>query len=1226
MSHNMPQLMDWPLEDVSLVEASAGTGKTWTITGLYLRLVLEADLPVENILVVTYTEAATAELRDRVRKRLAEALRAFQAGCSEDELCRALLLRNSDPTQAVYRLERAISCFDLAAIYTIHGFCRRVLAETAFESNVRFDAEVLSSEQELLAAICDDFWRREILSQPADVVEHLLQARMTPDDRLGRWAATTLQLPFVTLLQPAPEAEGAYETARREGEKALSALRALWPDCRHEVRGLLCGAALDKRSYPPAAVDGWLDGVERLLSRPGLHWDLPEKFDRLLTDAINRAVRKGETPPSHPFFDACDRYHAAYGAFTSFVTTRVRRLKSELGRFVTEELRQRKEQRSCHSFNDLLLLVRDALRDVQGGKLAGYLLSRYKAAMIDEFQDTDPVQLEIFERIYDTDRAPRFLVGDPKQAIYSFRGADLFAYLKGRTRAKHRYSLDTNHRSAPSLVQAVNALFQGHGRPFVLERLPYAIVSGHEKNARRLLEEGREMPPLLFSFLSRGEDRKCITKERARELVRQDVAAEIVRLLGCAARGTLLLDERKEEDRRRAPVGNGQPVSGQKGARPVTCGDIAVLVRSHRQANEIEQALARCNVPSVRHGTDNLFVSDEAADMETVLQAVLEPGGERQVRAALATGMIGYDAHDLDRLSDSVMAWDNVVEQFREYHELWRERGFMPMLLRLQHDFQTLPRLLRMKSGERAVTNLRHLAELLQARAATKDRSMHSLVRWLATMRQAKEKGMEESEALLRLESDAERVKIVTMHKAKGLEYPIVFCPYLWDGVLHAAKEKNDGVAFHDPDDDFNAYVDLGTDKLEQHREQALKEELSESVRLLYVALTRARCRCYVNWGGVNDFATSPLAWLLHGGQNDMARPVAALKTEILSCSDEKMRQRLAEIADAAGGGIAVRECVAPADPPQLTVAADRQKEPLARCRCDRVLHPSWQVASFTGLVRGHGIEERDRDAVLFSRPDGEGPLEQQTIFAFPRGKRTGNCWHSLFEQLDFSCVGGAPLREAVRSALRQSGFDPLWEQAVCDMVRHTLDAVLDETTGLRLAVVARERRLPEMEFFFTLQDTHAAGLQELLAQYGGRSGRAWADAMNRLSFAAVSGFLHGFIDLVLEHGGRYYVVDYKSNHLGNRSAMYGPEQLARVMLEESYFLQFLLYTVALHRYLRLRFPGYSYEKHFGGVCYLFLRGIEQDHRARNGVYFQRPRAELIERLDQWFGSGGPHG
>lgn len=1224
MSFSMPRLMDWPLKGISLVEASAGTGKTWTITGLYLRLVLEAGLPVERILVVTYTEAATAELRDRIRKRLAEALRAFQCGSSEDELCHALLVRNSDPTQAIYRLERAISCFDLAAIYTIHGFCRRVLAETAFESNARFDTEVLVSEQELLAAICDDFWRREILSQPADVVEHLLQARMTPDDRLGRWAATTLQLPFVTLLQPEPEPAGSYETARREGVKALSHLRTLWPDCRDEVRGLLCGAALNKKSYPPDAVDAWLDGVERLLSRPGLHWDLPEKFDRFLPGAINRAVKKGETPPSHPFFDACDRYHAAYGAFNNFMTVRGRRLKSALNRFVTEELRQRKEQSSCHSFNDLLLLVRDALRDARGGKLAEYLRSRYKAAMIDEFQDTDPVQLEIFERIYDTDGAPRFLVGDPKQAIYSFRGADLFAYLKGRARAKHSHTLDTNHRSAPGLVQAVNALFQGHGRPFVFERLPYAVVSGQEKNARRLLEEGGETAPLRFSFLPREKDGKLFAKGLARELVRQDVAAEIVRLLECAARGTLLLDERKEDDRRPAPAGNGLPASEQKGLRPVACGDIAVLVRGHRQAREIEQALARSNVPSVRHGTDNLFASDEATDMETVLRAVLEPGSERLVRAALATGMIGFDAHDLGRLTDSAMAWDNVAEQFRQYHEQWREHGFMPMLQRLQHDFQTLPRLLRMQSGERAVTNLRHLAELLQARAATKNRSMHSLVRWLAAMRRARENQQEE--ALLRLESDAKRVKIVTMHKAKGLEYPIVFCPYLWDGSLHAAKVGNDEVAFHDPDDDFNAYIDLGSEKLEQHREQALKEELAESVRLLYVALTRAKYRCYVHWGAVNDFATSPLAWLLHGGGNDMEHPVAALKTDVLSYSDERMRQRLAEIAAAAGGGIAVRECVLPADAPVLTVAADRQEELPARRRCDRVLRPSWQVTSFTGLVRSHWVEERDRDAVLFTPPDGVESPERQTIFTFPRGKRTGNCWHGLFEQLDFPSAGGEALREAVRSALRQGGFDLSWEQPVCDMVRHTLDAVLDETTGLRLAVVSRERRLPEMEFFFTLRDADAAGLQKLLARYGGQSGKEWADAMARLSIATVSGFLHGFIDLALEHGGRYYLIDYKSNHLGNRSTVYGPEQLAGVMLEEHYFLQFLLYTVALHRYLRLRLPGYSYEKHFGGVCYLFLRGIEQDHRSRNGIYFQRPRAELIERLDQWFGNGGPHG
>jgi exodeoxyribonuclease V beta subunit len=516
------------------------------------------------------------------------------------------------------------------------------------------------------------------------------------------------------------------------------------------------------------------------------------------------------------------------------------------------------------------------------------------------------------------------------------------------------------------------------------------------------------------------------------------------------------------------------------------------------------------------------------------------------------------------------------------------------------------------------MTNYLHIAELVQARAHQGDAGMEILVTWLATMRAAGADDLEEAQ--LRLESDADRVKIITMHGAKGLEYPIVFCPFAWDGKLRAGDGEE--VLFHDPAVANRATIDPGSGQRDKHCELARREEFSEFVRLLYVALTRAAQRCYVYWGAMNDAGTSPLAWLLHHAPKIEGDgwSTGELVDRFCALSDMELLADLESVRKSQPEGIDITS-VDPSITPSILRRVKDASTTAQALPFERPLSRSWRVDSFTGLSVGGADESPDHDGAAYQSVDVEHETAaEQSIHRYPRGARTGLCWHAVFENIDFVGLDGEVLHDMVMKKLAQSGIDPAWAPATEAMVRNTLDVTLDTATGLRLNGIDTARRINELGFFFSVSELRAPTLAEVLRQYGGSRAVAYADSVQRLSFEPLNGFLRGFIDLIFEHEGRYYLLDYKSNFLGPSTSHYAREHLEGAMRRNGYYLQYLLYTIALHRYLRLRIPDYRYDHHFGGVYYLFLRGITSS--GDSGIYFDKPPETLINALDDYFTSG----
>jgi exodeoxyribonuclease V beta subunit len=1187
-------VLEVPLSGISLIEASAGTGKTRTITDLYVRLVLETERQVSQILVVTFTVAATAELRERFRRRLVAAYEAFQGLAPEDEFCRQLL-ESYPHGRALQRLDDAIQGFDEAAIYTIHGFCERVLADSAFESGMPFASDILPDERELLQEVVDDFWRRELYDASPLFVRHLLDAGWSPDqfrDLIRHYIGK----PYLRLVRPESDAtvSGKSSSTRIETAfaEAYQEARASWQTGAADVEQLLMASqALNRNRYRQRSIPNWLAMLDDYLALETPNPTLCDNFDRFTTQALAQAIKKGHQPLQHPFFTACDRLASTHAQLTSSYAQQLQALKVALFDYSQRELRRRKRRRQLLSYDDLLVNLEQALSSSRGPDLATATRNRFTAALIDEFQDTDPVQYRIFQHIYQDTDAPVCFVGDPKQAIYSFRGADVFAYLRAYHDTERRYTLDRNWRSDADLVQAVNTLFETARRPFLFDDIAFQPVRPAPQQSGSFTENGCQVSQLRVWFMG-GDDNTKVNRSDAETLAAQATAAEISRLLNLGARGEAWI-----------------------GARPLEGGDIAVLVRSHRQGRRIRDELLRRRVSSVQLGQDNVFASWEAMELERLLRAVANPADESLLRGALATVMCGVPGERIHELYEDEQAWEDRVTTFHEYHRLWRAHGFARMFRTLVWRERADRHLLAFRDGERRLTNLMHLAELLQAAADRQRTGMEGLLKWLAERRRTD--AAEDEEAQLRLESDEHLVKIVTIHKSKGLEYPLVFCPFLWSEGRKRGQHAP--LLFHDPDDAYQAVLDLGPEPSAASQTQARTEQLAENLRLLYVALTRARHCCYVVSGAIRDTGTSSLAWLLHqpeAATGDLTMDAVAAHVNARSAAG--LWADLERCAAQANGTIRLEPL--PTDTDTSYQPPPRTDLQLKVRRFPWPLRTRWQVTSFSALAGGVRVELPDYDAAAQPVILEPRAPELRTIFTFPRGVRAGRCLHAIFECLDFTRQDRSGLEAVVERCLAEHGFEADWTPVVCDMVERVLATPLDEAQSVCLRDIPPHRHLVELEFYYPLTELTCQGLYRLLAAHGGAAG-LHHDDIEPVAFAPLRGYMKGFIDLVFEAHGRFYVADYKSNWLGGTVESYRPESLRQVMRREAYYLQYLIYTLAAHRYLRLRLPAYDYDTHFGGVFYLFIRGMDPDC-PDCGIFRDRPSKRLVEALDAYLDTG----
>lgn len=1188
----------FPVTGQALIEASAGTGKTFTITALYNRLLLGHNSPLprlgcDQILVVTFTRAATEELRGRIRERLRlsfeDCLRLAAGSEAQDPAFAALVaeLDDAEPEALSRWLQANLAQMDEAAVFTIHGFCQRMLKQFAFDSGVMFDSELVLDADDYLQQACEDIWRQGGYHLTPSQGRYWLNRYAGPDALLARfrnWLSRP-QLQFI----PAPE-HGSFETRWQQLQQQFEAVKQSWQQLGDSAVGdLISASGVDKRSYSARNLPRWLALVSGYLN-DGFRLPVVKELEKFCASVLQQKTKKGQAP-QQPLFEQIEQFYQAAEA-----------LALQLDMQLFEQVRERYflllEQASALTPDDLLRLLASALQGPQGQHLAQQIRACYPVAMIDEFQDTDPQQYQIFNAIYPPGEScdgtgqgyGLTMIGDPKQAIYGFRGADIFTYMQARRQLPEtrHFTLGTNWRSHSQLIAAVNHVWQCHPNPFVFAAdigfHPVAAAGNNDGGGLRQQQVDQSWQPLQpLQFWLQPEP---VSRMQAQQQAAAQCARQIASLI--------------YHDQQRL------------GERPVAAGDIAVLVRSRRQAGWIRDALSAEQVGSVFLTRDSVYDSQEARDVLAWLNAVQQPADERAVRTALATVTQGLSATELDRLLNDEQAWEQQLEHMVRYQQLWQQRGIMAAIMAWLEtpltdagDSALAVSLRQHPDGERRLTNLIHLGELLQT-AARRIRGSQGLIRWFSE--RVLDLQRSGDEAQLRLETDANLVTIVTIHKSKGLEYPLVFLPFLWDDSYIPARQT-EAQYYQGYDDDRPAAMVLDLAPDDDAKALAVRDIKAEYLRLLYVALTRAKFGCYIWLANARD------------GRRNKALIEHTALGYLLGLDAEPDWQALQQ--QLSHEAIAVAPFCA-SDYPGTAAVCGSAASVVAQSFSGR-LWDSWRVTSYSQLTAHsavHPVHEsttpdwQDPDlqqldwevqaAGGLPRPENSTaglPAAINPALSFPKGANPGTCLHAMLEHWDFR--DAAELQRICAEQLTYFSINAGLED-VCQWLQQVVNTPLyvDASEGTQcftLAQLERSQRLDEMEFHLPLPDTTqpltAAAVNRLMAG-------------KKLQFDAVSGYLKGFIDLIFCYDGRYYVADYKSNHLGYQAQDYVAESLNQAMEEHHYDIQAWIYTLALDRLLRQRLPDYRPQQHLGGVFYFYLRGMIREFADQPAGSLQQDSAD----------------
>jgi exodeoxyribonuclease V beta subunit len=1153
-------------EATTVLEASAGTGKTYTIAALVARLVAEGVAGLDEMLIVTFSRAATGELRERVRERLTSAELGLAdpaaARSSSDELLALLAgVSEAEVAQRRRRLTRALTAFDAATIATTHQFSAQVLAG-------------LGVTAELAAVSVGDRFVESLDDLVTEVAEDLY---------LRKFAVVT---------------EGA----------------------------------------------GSLPGIP------------PDEARRIAVEAVIREPQARLEPLSAPADSPAG-------------------MRRRLAEAVRGEVERRKRQRGLRSYDDLQIDLAAVLRDpIQGERAASRLRERFPVVLIDEFQDTDPVQWEIVSLAF-VDHVRLVLIGDPKQAVYGFRGADVTAYLSAVRSAGDVATLERNWRSEPALLEAFDALFAGctFGDPAIAYRPVVAARSA------AMLRGAVASAPMRLRVVARAPGDPLsgggqLRVETLRPRIAQDVAREIVALLDSDAQIA------HPGLPPAAPDLSKGPDPDCRGLQP---GDVAVLVRTNAQAALMREALGDAGVPAVIGGATSVFTAQVAGDWLILLEALEQPHRTGRVRAAAMTCFLAWSASRLaladpeqtDALSGLLRSWAGVLAT----------RGVAALLETIMSSQQLPARLLGEVDGERRLTDLRHIGETLHAAATADGLGITALVAWLRRrIGEADDvvDGVEERSR--RLESDADAVQVVTIHRSKGLQFPVVYVPFAWDLYLPVVERPR----YHDGAGErvLDVGSGLGGSDPAAFNAGALRhrlEEAAEQLRLLYVAVTRARSQVVLWWAPATTAECAPLTRLLFGLAPGAREPemtvvipsdadiVSALETRFAAASD---RVRVEPVVESG-----------PLRWSRLPSAAGE----LSAATFERDLDLAWRRTSYSGLTAaahdaGAGSAAVDPAAAVGSEPEHAGLDDEPTepdglrgltagadgdpaaavtspMALLPGGTSFGSLVHAVLEVVDTSAVElGDEISARVGEQLSRWA-PPAGTGMDADQLAAALMAVYETplgpvAEGLRLRDFPAKERLTELGFELPLCGGDRPGRRLVLGSLGplvrGHLTAAqpadplapYADRLGEplLRDQSLRGFLNGSLDAVLrvraaDGGPRYVVVDYKTNWLssappgsGNLTAAdYTPARLTEAMLGSDYPLQALLYSVALHRYLRWRQPGYQPEVHLGGVLYLYLRGmcgpqtpVVDGHPC--GVFAWRPPAQLIVDLSDALDTGDP--
>lgn len=1181
--HNL-DILHLPLYGFRLIEASAGTGKTHNLIIIYLRLLLNINtqlnlsykLTVKSILVVTFTKAASYELRLRIKNSIKQLRIDCMQGYSNNDLFSKLLSQINDIKSAIETLSTAEKEIDQASIFTIHGFCQKILTENKIELSMLFHTSIIENTSQLYQEICNDFWRHHFYPLPLNITSFIQKFWKNPEELFHDISPYINSNPpkfqHNTLIN---ELNENITTFYNNIINCINNVKIQWINTQHNIINTIELIQINRKIYNKNNLKRWINIINQWTQKQTLDHSIPNYLNRFRSSILKL---KKNLENSH-IFSLYFNIEILYQKLSLFPALIFKTAISE----IYQNLNKTKYFRSEITFHDLVEILLEHI--YKNHKLSQKILKSYPITIIDEFQDTDINQYKIFQKLYSNTSKNNglILIGDPKQAIYSFRGADIFTYIKIRRLLPNKYNLNINWRSSSGMINAINQLFQT-SNPFIFKDITF-IPSKPAYQNRTYKFYLHNMLQESINFWLHPDD--TVTMYHYKKSMTHECINNIQNLVHSIHNKTAWLEHYKYKK------------------KPLQQSDLTVLVRNHEEATLIRSELLKINIPTVfLSNRKNIFNTIESYELLLLLQAILYPN-KNTICTALTTIFLGFKATQIEILNNSSGSqWKEILEEFSKYYLIWKQYNIFSMIQKIIFDYNIPEKLLSMQFGKNTLINILHLGEILN-NTAKQLKNKHALIQWLKLKIQSSDKNELLSEYALRYDNQDNLIQISTIHYSKGLEFPITFLPFA------ANFRYNKNILFHDRKW-FELYLEF--DKSELSSQLSDQERLADDLRLLYVAITRSIYHCSIGIApiiyknhkysnNITDFHQSAIGYLIQ-----QKKPGTA----------ELLKKRLHTLKIDSNGDINFRIISKKQNPPYYT-----------NYKLNKLLFPSkwdstitkkydnsWRITSYSELKQIYDTKVNINSKNLLKLITQNNFCEKSLNFkiltphTFPTGIIYGNFFHNLFKNLDFKKSINV---QWLQTQMILHNIKLSWITIIKQWIYTIINTPLDKHY-LTLSKIHNKYKKTELKFCLNInKKLQILELNHICKHYDPLS-----NISTIITYETITGILKGFIDLVFFWKKQYYLLDYKTNRLGNNHSAYTKVNMESEIIKYHYDLQYQIYTLALHRFLKNKITSYDYNKDFGGVYYLFIRGMD-GLSSNNGIYFCRPNWEFINKLDTLF-------
>ncbi|ADV33669.1 exodeoxyribonuclease V, beta subunit [Candidatus Blochmanniella vafra str. BVAF] len=1191
-----------PLNKIRLIEASAGTGKTYSLIILYLRLLLNlhsnqsiysTPLTVKEILVVTFTNSAAYDLR----KRIKESIQQFRWDCmnkySNNYIFSKLLLQIRNIDLAITLLFKAEKEIYEASIFTIHGFCQKILTENTLELNIPFHTSIIEDELTLYRQICFDFWRRHFYELPLNITSFIQEFWNNPEELLQNLR------PYI----------GYHNNSKIQNPKFFNQLnkyisefynqilfdinniKKQWVKTTNNLTKIINNMPnFNRKIYNKKNLAQWINIINQWCEQPTLNHVTPNALKRFRLSILNSSNNLNEVNV-FSLFNSIDQLFQKFTSFKFII------LNSAL-KDIQNNLNVLIYSKSQITFNNIItILLKNGIENTQNN-LTKKILKYYPITIIDEFQDTDFSQYKIFHKLYSHSlKNGLILLGDPKQAIYGFRGADIFTYMKIRQNLSYKYHLNINWRSSPGMVNAINHLFQSTTNPFKFKDISFIPTQAAYKNNRHKLMI-HNIPQSAMCFWLYLD--KCVTKNSYKTIMAQECAITLKKLIQNINDKKIWLKTNTDK-------------------KTLQTSDITILVRNHLEASLIRLELLKINISTIfLSNRNNIFNTIEAYELLLLLRAILFPKQET-IYPALATIFFGLNAMQIVNVYNNTLKWDQIINEFSKYYFIWKNNSILSMIQKIIFYYKIPKKLLSTPSGKYNLINILHLGELLN-NISTQFNNEYELIIWLELkinqpLNQYKKESMD---YMVRSNRDDHNcIKISTIHKSKGLEFPLTFLPFA--ATSFNAKAQNTYITH------FKYQLNLKQHNLLHSDFDLLNEEhLSENLRLLYVAITRSIYHCSIgiapivrnrsqnSFNELTDFHRSALGYLI---QNNTPNTLKSIKQYLQQLSIRSNKDITFRIISKKNQQYTSNTTTKFVKKPQLHLLSK-----IWQPSCMQIRNNSRQITSYSNLkfinnkvavnvskLSNFNLEELYQINLNSKFTKESSKLNLLTTHTFPKGQIYGTFFHNLLKVIIFKQTIDM---QWLKIQMERYNVHLNWKTLIHQWI-YTIKHTPINHHNLTLSKIRSSNIQTEMKFSLSIKNCLTAQKLDSLCKFYDELSSKTAC----ITFPDILGMLQGFIDVVFYWNKKYYLLDYKTNWLGSNNFYYNYSSMQAAMIKYRYELQYQLYTIAIHRFLKHKIVSYNYEKDFGGIYYLFIRGMNGISH-KNGIFFHRPSWDFIHKLN----------